>query len=125
MKITDIKNYRSNFEVFYTENGENGSVGFYSENYLNRDEPTTRDEEKECLTDEYDFDDESLEKLLNTMEQNEWISTTKIINYDGYNVKVVDWSGKYYIDFGTGLGYGIYPKEDWTLEAALEDQKNI
>lgn len=27
----------------------------------------------------------------------------------------------YYIDFTDGFGYGCYPMDDWTLEAALED----
>lgn len=29
------------------------------------------------------------------------------------------------VDFNTGLGEGIYPKADWTLEKAIKDQENI
>ena len=45
--------------------------------------------------------------------------------YDGHNVTIAESSQYYYIDFNTGLGDGIYPKEDWTLEDALDDQANI
>lgn len=47
------------------------------------------------------------------------------ITYEGYNVSVVEDDENYYIDFHTGLGEGIYPKADWTLESALEDQAEI
>lgn len=51
--------------------------------------------------------------------------TEKQVEYDGYNVTVSEDSSFYYIDFNTGLGEGIYPKEDWTLEKALYDQAHI
>lgn len=47
------------------------------------------------------------------------------LNYKGYNVSVKEDDTYYHIDFNTGLGEAIYPKEDFTLEAALEDQANI
>ncbi len=30
----------------------------------------------------------------------------------------------WYVDCNTGLGEGIYPKEDYTLEEAIDDQEN-
>jgi len=53
------------------------------------------------------------------------LMTEKQVEYKGYNVTVSEDSDFYYIDFNTGLGEGTYPKEDWTLEKALEDQANI
>lgn len=47
------------------------------------------------------------------------------INYEGYNVTVKEDDNNYYIDFNTGLGEGIYPKEDWTLGNALYDQAHV
>lgn len=40
-------------------------------------------------------------------------------------VTVREDAGNYYIDLNTGLGEGIYPKVDWSLRDALEDQINI
>lgn len=47
------------------------------------------------------------------------------INYRGYEVNVREDEQYYYIDFQTGLGEGIYPKADFTLEKALDDQYHI
>lgn len=49
----------------------------------------------------------------------------KHINYDGYDATIKEDNENYYIDFNTGLGEGIYPKEDWTLKNALHDQAHI
>lgn len=54
----------------------------------------------------------------------------KTIEYKGhdgrtYNVSIREDEENYYIDFNTGLGEGIYPKADWTLEKAIEDQDHI
>lgn len=48
-------------------------------------------------------------------------------SYDGrtYNVSIREDEKYWYVDFNTGLGEGIYPKEDFTLEKAIEDQSNI
>lgn len=48
-------------------------------------------------------------------------------SYDGrtYSVKVREDEKNWYVDFQTGLGEGIYPKEDFTLEKAIEDQDHI
>lgn len=46
-------------------------------------------------------------------------------NYEGYDVTIKEDDCYYYIDFHTGLGDGIYPKEDWTLAKALYDQAHI
>lgn len=78
-KITTIKNYRSNIEVFYTENGEDGHISFYLDNYINCDEPTMRGEEEEYLADRYNFDRESLRNLLDVMEMNDWIQTEETL----------------------------------------------
>lgn len=50
---------------------------------------------------------------------------TQELNYKGYEVTVKEDEKNYYINFNTGLGDGIYPKSDWTLEKALEDQLNL
>ena len=41
------------------------------------------------------------------------------------NVTVREDSDNFYVDFNTGLGEGIYPKADWTLEKSIKDQENI
>ena len=46
-------------------------------------------------------------------------------NYNGFEVEVREDSENYYVDFGTGAGEGIYPKSDWTLEAAMGDQLKL
>ncbi len=47
------------------------------------------------------------------------------IDYKGRNITIREDGDYYYVDFNTGLGEGSYPKEDWTLEKAIEDQANI
>lgn len=42
-----------------------------------------------------------------------------------YEVAVREDKNNYYVNFNTGLGEGIYPKADWTLQKAIEDQANI
>lgn len=54
----------------------------------------------------------------------------RVINYKGrdgreYEVSVREDSENWYVNFNTGLGEGIYPKEDFTLEKAIEDQDHI
>lgn len=51
--------------------------------------------------------------------------TTQNINYNGTDIMVREDGENYYIDFNTGLGEGIYPKADWTLEKAIKDQEDI
>lgn len=47
------------------------------------------------------------------------------INHNGTDITVREDSDNFYVDFKTGLGEGIYPKEDWTLDKAIDDQENI
>ena len=47
------------------------------------------------------------------------------INYNDTYITVREDGENFYVDFNTGLGEGIYPKEDWTLEKAIKDQENI
>lgn len=47
------------------------------------------------------------------------------INHNGTDITVREDGDNYYVNFNTGLGEGIYPKEDWTLEKAIKDQGNI
>lgn len=46
------------------------------------------------------------------------------IEYKNCKVNVREDADNFYIDFRTGLGEGIYPKSDWLLGEALEDQFN-
>lgn len=48
-------------------------------------------------------------------------------SYDGrtYEVSIREDEKYWYVDFNTGLGEGIYPKEDYTLEQAIKDQDHI
>ena len=48
-------------------------------------------------------------------------------SHDGrtYSVKVLEDEENWYVDFQSGLGEGIYPKDDFTLEEAIEDQDHI
>ena len=47
--------------------------------------------------------------------------------HDGrtYNVSIHEDDKYWYIDFNTGLGEGMYPKADFTLEQAIDDQYHI
>ena len=47
------------------------------------------------------------------------------INYNDTYITVREDGENFYVDFNTGLGEGIYPKADWTLEKAIKDQENI
>lgn len=47
------------------------------------------------------------------------------IEHKGFDITVHEDSENYYVNFNTGLGDGIYPKTDWTLEKAIDDQENI
>lgn len=47
------------------------------------------------------------------------------LNYEGYIITVREDSKNFYVNFNTGLGEGIYPKEDWTLTNAIKDQANL
>lgn len=118
--ITTIKNYRSNIDVFFEEEGISQSMSFVSNDYWDRDEPVTFNETRSELKG-LGFDDESIEKILLEMSINDWVQNEKHVSFDGHSVKVVEWNHRYYIDFTDGFGYGCYPMDGWTLEAALED----
>lgn len=47
------------------------------------------------------------------------------VDYANYNVKVIEDSKYFHIDFRTGMGEVHYPKADWTLEDALKDQAEL
>ena len=53
--------------------------------------------------------------------------TTAYKGHDGrtYNVSIHEDEKYWYIDFNTGLGEGMYPKEDFSLEQAIDDQDHI
>lgn len=61
---------------------------------------------------------EAIEKYLNDKIMGE-------ISYAGYQVLVREDKENWYVDFQTGLGEGIYPKDSFSLEQALKDQMNI
>lgn len=50
---------------------------------------------------------------------------TRIIERYGFKISVREDSKNWYVDFNAGLGEGIYPKADWSLDEAIEDQNNI
>lgn len=92
--------------------------------------PSQWDAELNCSNGDYyitvdDIAEEPMKRLLkaNNIRYMEFNVTDR--EYNGYNVTIAESSQYYYIDFNTGLGDGIYPKEDWTLEEALKDQANI
>lgn len=82
-------------------------------------------EARETLSEMYDISGDDADKVIDEMYTFEWIVEDYDINYKGLGVHVIDGDNNYYLNFHTGIGEGIYPKEDWTLEAALEDQFNI
>ena len=47
------------------------------------------------------------------------------ISHNGTDITVREDGENFYVDFNPGLGEGIYPKEDWTLDKAIDDQENI
>lgn len=51
----------------------------------------------------------------------EYMKRTEM-QYENYNVTIIEDPKYYHINFNTGLGEAHYPKEDWTLEDALKDQ---
>lgn len=53
------------------------------------------------------------------------IDNYNVSEYEGMDVYTREDRLYYYVDFNCGLGEGIYPKSDWTLEKAIEDQYNI
>ena len=57
------------------------------------------------------------------MEKN--IEDYEVRGYKGMDVYTREDRHNYYVDFNCGLGEGIYPKSEWTLEEAIEDQYNI
>jgi predicted DNA-binding protein len=61
---------------------------------------------------------EAIEKYLNYKIMGE-------ISYAGYQVLVREDKENWYVDFQTGLGEGIYPKDSFSLKQALKDQMNI
>lgn len=73
--------------------------------------------------------EENNEENEEVVENNE--EDAQIVEYksekDGrtYEVSIREDDDNFYINFNTGLGEGIYPKADWALERAIEDQANI
>ena len=47
------------------------------------------------------------------------------IEHNGREITVREDGENWYVNFNTGLGEGIYPKKDWTLQKAINDQANI
>lgn len=47
------------------------------------------------------------------------------MDYKGRDITVREDAENYHVDFCTGLGEGIYPKADWDLAPAIDDQANI
>lgn len=47
------------------------------------------------------------------------------IEHNGRDITVREDRENWYVNFNTGLGEGIYPKADWTLERAINDQENM
>lgn len=47
------------------------------------------------------------------------------LNYNGIDITIREDINNIYVDFNTGLGEGIYPKADWTLNRAIKDQENL
>lgn len=66
-----------------------------------------------------------IEKLLTANHVRFIKMNVKEREYNGYKITIAESSQFYYINFNTGLGDGIYDKADWTLDDAIEDQKNI
>lgn len=67
----NIKAYNSNIEI--TFNDERQSITLHSDNYLNLDEKTTADEEREYLADNYQLSAEEIEQIVSTLLTHEWI----------------------------------------------------
>lgn len=54
-------------------------------------------------------------------------STIAYKSHDGrtYNISIHEDKKYWYVNFNTGLGEGMYPKADFTLEEAIGDQDHI
>ena len=82
-------------------------------------------------SDVIDYDDEDFvtdgEKILSLVSIGWQIfeNNGQSIEHNGVDITVREDSENIYVDFNTGLGEGIYPKADWTLEKAIKDQENI
>lgn len=80
---------------------------------------------------EIDYDDEDWctdgEELLSLTGEGWTVfeNNGQDIEHNGCSVTVREDADNYYINLNTGLGEGIYPKADWTLKKAIEDQENI
>lgn len=95
------------------------------EMFSSEHEKFTESEARDTLAEMYDISGEDADKIIGEMYTYDWISKDYYLIYNGVNVYVIEADDYYHIDFGTGLGEALYPKEDWTLEAALEDQFKI
>lgn len=47
------------------------------------------------------------------------------VEYNGREITVREDGENWYVNFNMGLGERVYPKADWTLEKAINDQENI
>ena len=82
-------------------------------------------------SDDIEYDDEDYvtdgDKILSYTSEgwevfdNNW----QDIEYNGRTITVREDREDFYVNFNTGLGDGVYPKSDWTLKKAIEDQANI
>lgn len=67
-------------------------------------------------------------ELLLSLTSEDWTAfenNGQDIEHNGHNVTVREDAENYYVNFNTGLGDGIYPKTDWTLDKAINDQEKI
>lgn len=73
-KVTTIKNYRSNIEVFYTvdNNDYSESTSFCSDEFIGGAEPVTQEDFEDELAEE-GFDGESIEKIVLSANINGWL----------------------------------------------------
>lgn len=55
------------------------------------------------------------------METNDTITSV-----NGFpNATIHEGNGEIHVDLGNGLGEGIYPSTDWTIEEAINDQLQL
>lgn len=82
-------------------------------------------------SDDIEYDDEDYatdgDKILSYTSEGWEVfdNNGQDIEYNGRTVTVREDREDFYVNFNTGLGDGVYPKSDWTLEKAIEDQANI
>lgn len=82
-------------------------------------------------SDDIEYDDEDYvtdgDKILSYTSEGWEVfdNNGQDIEYNGRTITVREDGEDYYVNFNTGLGYGVYPKADWTLKKAIEDQENI